>query len=411
MTRLSPTTPPQEIVAPQRAGTSAVPAVVVVAVCTVAIGVGSGLGFVYGYLFPVLREDLGISRAAVGALVSVYFGSTGVGSIAGGRLADRLGARLAVAVDLALVTVAAGALAVAGSYPLLLAMSVVAGAAYSLANAGTNVAIGAVVPPARRATALAVKTAGVPALAVVSAFLAPWAGDRFGWRAVMGAVAVLAAACCAAALLVLPPDRPRGRPERAGALPRGFLWFPAATFLMLVGTQPIFSWSVAYFEEALGVRLAVAGVLSAVAAIGGTVGMVLVGLRSDRVGATRRIRLIVLLCAVCAASLAVLTVGVAVGVVVALVALTVAMASQLGAIGLMHAAVVDAVPHAVGRGSGVTMTGYYLGALVSPALFGALVDTTGAYALPWGVGVAALVLAALAFVQLDRTLDRSVEGV
>ena len=382
---------------------------VVVAISTLAIGVGSGLGFIYGYLFPLLREDLGISRAAVGALVSVYFGSTGIGSVAGGKLTDRLGARLAVAADLAVVALGAALLAVAGSYLLLLIVSVVAGAAYSLGNAGTNVAIGAAVPASRRATALTVKTAGVPALAVVSAFLAPWAADRFGWRTVMGAVAVVAALCCAAVLVALPRDRPAQRPERAGALPAGFLWFPVATFLLLVGTQPVFSWSVAYFEEALAVDVALAGVLSAVAAIGGTVGMVLVGLRSDRLGAERRVRLIVLLCGVCGVSLVVLAIGDLVGVPAATVALSIAMATQLGAIGLMHAAVVDAVPHAVGRGSGVTMTGYYLGALVSPVLFGALVDATGRYSIPWLVGVVALAFAGGAFAMLDRRLVRTVE--
>ncbi len=57
----------------------------------------------------------------------------------------------------------------------------------------------------------------------------------------------------------------------------------------------------------------------------------------------------------------------------------------------------------------MTMTGYYLGALVSPVLFGALVDATGRYSIPWLVGVVALAFAGGAFAMLDRRLVRTVE--
>ena len=45
---------------------------------------------------------------------------------------------------------------------------------------------------------------------------------------------------------------------------------------------------------------------------------------------------------------------------------------------------VDVAPLAMGRASGITMTGYYLGALIAPVLFGALADGPG-YSAAWSV--------------------------
>lgn len=364
---------------------------------TAAVGLGASIGFLHGYLATPLRNDLGISRGAVGLLVSAYFGSTGVGSVAGGILTDRLGARLAVATDLVVVAAAAVLIVVWPSYPALLIASVAAGAAYALANAGTNVAIGAAVPARSRGIALTVKTGGVPAMATLAALLAPWAALRFGWSGVFALVALLAAAAAVAAVRVLPPDRPDRTAARPGALPEGFLWFPVAAFLLICGSQPLFSWSVSWFEEATGTSVSVAGVLSAVATATGLVAMIVIARRSDHLGAGRRLHVIVAMVLTCAGATALAATGATTGPVVGVVALAVAMGTQLGAIGVMHAAVVDAVPQAVGRASGVTMTGYYLGALVSPAAFGALVDVTGGYGTPWLACTASLLLATVAF--------------
>ena len=82
-----------------------------------------------------------------------------------------------------------------------------------------------------------------------------------------------------------------------------------------------------------------------------------------------------------------ISVGVLIGAIIGVTA-------QLAAIGTMHACVVDKAPFSVSRATGVTMTGYYLGALASPALFGFVVDWTGSFAYPWS-GTAVLLLAAV----------------
>jgi MFS family permease len=70
------------------------------------------------------------------------------------------------------------------------------------------------------------------------------------------------------------------------------------------------------------------------------------------------------------------------------------VSTQLSAIGTMHACIVDKAPYSISRATGITMTGYYLGALASPPLFGFIVDWTGTFAYSW-VGTAALLFSAI----------------
>lgn len=148
-------------------------AAAVLGVSTVAVGLGSSIGFVIGLLSPLLRDDLGISRGRVGLLVGVYFGCTGLGSLRAGILVDERGPRRMVALDLAIVGAGAAVAALSGTYAVLLAVCVVAGAGYALSAAGTNVAVAAVVPESGRARALSLKTAGVPMQFAVGSLLAP----------------------------------------------------------------------------------------------------------------------------------------------------------------------------------------------------------------------------------------------
>jgi predicted MFS family arabinose efflux permease len=170
-------------------------------------------------------------------------------------------------------------------------------------------------------------------------------------------------------------------PSATAHLPARFTWFPVACLLLIAGSQPLFSWSMPYLHETIGVALPTAGRLTAVAALTGVASMVLVTWQSDRLAPTARVPTVITLCAVTAASQLLLVI--LQGAALASVALVPATTAQLADISLMHAAVVEAAPSTVGQASGVTMTGYYLGALLAPPLFGYLVDTTGSFLLPW----------------------------
>lgn len=375
----------------------------VIAVCTVSIGVGSSIGFMFGFIATLLVEDLKLTRAAVGLLTSAYFGSTGLGSMAGGWIADRLGARWAVAMNLVMVVLCSIAIFTAQSYTVLLVASIVAGAGYALSNAGTNMAIAAAVPASRRAMAMTTKTAGVPAVGVVGAFSAPWAAQRFGWALVMGSIGLLALLALGATLWWLPDDRISiGRKCDSDPVPPGFLWFPIASFFLIGGSQPIYSWIVPYLVEGLGVPFATAGQTFSGALAAGIVMMLAIARRSDRLGAERRLREMTNLSLLCAAGVLLILSASWLGTTVAVIGVFVGIGAQLGVIGNLHAAIADRAPRAVGRASGITMTGYYFGALVSPVGFGAILDMTQTYVYAWSLMVASMILSTIAFRQADH---------
>ena len=132
----------------------------VVAICSICSGLGAALGFLPGFIATTFRDDLGISKGQIGLLVGLYFGCTGLGSIMGGRLTDRFGARAVVVADMVSVTIAGAFAAAVGTYWSLLVAAIIGGSGYALVNAGTNVAMAHAVPIRRRTLAMSVKTAG-----------------------------------------------------------------------------------------------------------------------------------------------------------------------------------------------------------------------------------------------------------
>ncbi|WP_420620890.1 MFS transporter [Candidatus Poriferisocius sp.] len=379
----------------------------VVAASMLALGIGSSLGFFPGYFVAAVRDDLGISRAQVGLLVSLHFGCTGLGSIIGARITEKIGTRAAVIVDQLMVAVAAWAAALLDSYAALVGAAVFAGFGYALANAATNEAVAAAVPETRRTLALSAKTSGVPMIALISAVLVPWASDRWSWNLILMIAGTVAAANVLISSAIIPDIRAARHRTRDGAsiLPRGFWWFAVSAFFLVGSSQPLFSWAVPYLDEGLGTSKPVAGAIAGAAAGLGAVCMSLTALRADYLGRTRRVPLIVGLCSILTAANLVVMSGLTLGLVVATIGLLIGFVAQLAAIGIMHAAVVDRAPHAVARATGVTMTGYYMGALATPVSFGALVDWLGTYSWAWLVMALGSASAAACFARASQVGD------
>ncbi len=378
-----------------------------VAASMLALGIGSSLGFFPGYFVAAVRDDLGISRAQVGLLVSLHFGCTGLGSIIGARITEKIGTRAAVIVDQLMVAVAAWAAALLDSYAALVGAAVFAGFGYALANAATNEAVAAAVPETRRTLALSAKTSGVPMIALISAVLVPWASDRWSWNLILMIAGTVAAANVLISSAIIPDIRAARHRTRDGAsiLPRGFWWFAVSAFFLVGSSQPLFSWAVPYLDEGLGTSKPVAGAIAGAAAGLGAVCMSLTALRADYLGRTRRVPLIVGLCSILTAANLVVMSGLTLGLVVATIGLLIGFVAQLAAIGIMHAAVVDRAPHAVARATGVTMTGYYMGALATPVSFGALVDWLGTYSWAWLVMALGSASAAACFARASQVGD------
>lgn len=381
----------------------------VVAVSAAGMGLGTTPPFLLGYLGPVIRADLGLSRGQLGLLIGLFYGLTGLGSLVSAPIAEAVGARRCVVVDLAVVTACLAAVAVWGSVVLLALAAALAGAGYSLTNTGTSMAVAATAPRGRAGQDLTVKTAGVPVMATLLAVCGPPAGAVLGWRGVGAILAVLAALAACGAALVLPGPRAAVRDWNGSVaaddrrLPRGFLLIPVAAFLFIGGSQPLLSWLVLSLTDA-GLRPGTAGVVSAAGTAVGVVAMLLISRLSDRVGPRRRAALAAVLAATAAAGVAVLWAASGGSVPVVVLGAVLGLIGNLAGAGTVQAVVVDRVPEAVGRAIGLMSAGYFTGALVAPWVFGAVADATGGYGLSWGICFTALLAGGACFLVAHRRI-------
>ena len=373
------------------------PPAAVVAISTLSTGFGSIVAFAPGYVATALRADLGLDRWQVGLVITVHFICTAAGSTVSGRVTDRWGARLVSVAALALVALAAGLAAVVGNYAVLYVAAVLGGLGYALVNVATTVAVASVVTARRRTVSLSARTAGVPAVGAISAAAGPWIANRWSWEWVLGGLGAAAAVVALAAAWVLPDDRVGRAAAAEHRLPRGFVWFPVGAFLMIFGSQPMYSWSVPYLEESLGASPALSGLLVGMATAIAAGVMIISGLGVDRAGPSRRIPLVVTFALATGACSALILAGGTLGLGVAVLGVVGGISLQLACIGAMQAAFVDRAGPAVARAAALTMTGYYAGAVAAPTTFGAVVDTVGSYNWAWFIGCLLLVGAAVAY--------------
>lgn len=387
----------------------------------IAMGLGSLVGFLPGFIVLALRDDLGLSYWQVGLLSSVNYGCTGLALVSAGRLTDRWGARRVVLLDMVLVAIAAALAAGFASYPALLVAGVLSGSGYAFTNVGTNIVVKRSIDAQWRTAAMIAKSAAVPGFLALVVAVGPWVADRWHWRWLYAAIAVGALVAAVTVAVVLPDDRADRRSAASVELPRYFRWFPAGAFLMVFATVPVYFLSVPYLDEQLGFTAATSGVLVGVSAAVGVAVTLFIVMMSRRLGpefrarlvvilsarsrimwavfglVLYRIRLVMVLCVTMGVFVALILFGGSLGVAVTMVGIVGTMSLQSARLGAMNAAVVERAGAAAARGSALAMTGYYVGTMASPVVFGAFLDAGLPYRWVWLISIMVLVAAAGAF--------------
>jgi MFS family permease len=331
----------------------------------------------------------GLTYTQAGALMTVFFTTSGAGQAAAGFLVDRVGAARVLAACMAAYAAAAFVVAAAGGYGGLVAAAVLAG----LANGGFHPAdftlLNRHVSPPRLGHAFSVHgLSGYLGWAGAPVFMAGLAGLA-GWRA----AAAGAGGVALAALGVLLACRRALLDSAAAALPRagdavsaggpfaflglGAVWTCFLFFLVsTMATGALSSFAPSVLQTTHGLTLAAATAALSLYLLGGALGMIGGGVLAARSEAHDR-HIAVALCAAALTAVA-LAIGAvpARGVALAMVVLgcCTGVAGPSRDLLVRRTALERCGEGAFGRIYGFVYSGLDVGGAVAPLVFGRLLD-------------------------------------
>lgn len=368
------------------------------AVLTIAMGAASFPGFAFGALGPFLVDDFQLSRSQLGLLTTLFFAVGGLLSLVAGPLVDRFGGRRVMFGAFGIICFALLAIAVAPSYPTLLAAAAFGGISIAAANPTTNKLVAVHVPTGQRGVIMGVKQSGVQIGAFAAgAILAPLAA-WFGWRLALMLTAIVPLLGALGTIMVVPPDRGDASSrdstnERRAPMISAVWWLSAYAFLMGSGVSAVTAYLPLYAVERLDFSVQTAGAVAAAVGLVGIVGRIAWGLISER--RSGYVMPLLVMAAGAVASILLLMAAEENSVLIWLGALLVgATAVTWNSVGML-AVIATTGPAAAGRASGYVLCGFYGGFVGSPLLFGTLVDNTGRYDVAWTIVAVLFVLAAV----------------
>ncbi len=364
-------------------------------------------------LAPVLAGSYGIAPSLVGLYASLSFGGALIFTLLGGAVARRVGAVRCSQWALGVAGVAVAATAM-GPLAGVAIFAVIAGMGYGLATPAASHILARVTPAQSRGVVFSLKQSAVPIGGLLAGLAAPLVAAWFGWQAALlcGAALVISTIAVIAPLrgaldddrdptFVVSANAPLHAIGLVLAEPRLRI-LTIATFAFAATMASIFAIYPAYLVDRGGLNLITAGQVFAALQVAGVCARVFFGWCSDRlVRATSLLSLLGLVMAVVAVAASNLNETWSVVAIVAFSILLGAVAA--GWPGIYLAEVVRVVSTAqVSAATGGMVAFTFLGVVVGPALFSAIVQITKAYAPAFYVFAGTTAAASVALWLLSR---------
>ena len=237
-------------------------------------------------LLPVIAQDLHVSIPAAGLLISAYALGVMLGAPLMTLTTGRVPRRTLLIGLAAIFTIGNLLSAVSGSYGMLLFARVITSLNHGALFGVGSVVAASLVPPDRRAGAVAAMFMGLTIANVVGVPLATWAGDQLGWRAAFWGISGLGVVTMAALRLTLPPmPTPAGGDMMAElrVLTRGpVIGALALTVLGSSAMFTVFTYVAPILREETGASLGFVTAMLMTYGVGLTVGNWLGGKFADR---------------------------------------------------------------------------------------------------------------------------------
>jgi MFS family permease len=371
--------------------------------------------FVLPMLFPFLKEQLGVGYIELGFALTVFAVVSGLTQAPMGYLGDRIGARKILLIGLTVGGFALIMLGIHLSYAWLIASAVLLGLANSVYHPADYAILSAHMDEARMGRAFSIHTfAGFLGGAVAPAIVAALVSTTGGHGALIVAGAVGPAVALLLLVVGIPDASAADRAADGITTPQQNIVTPAIIvltgFFMLLSlsTAGIGNFGVVALMSGYGSSFSTANIALTAFLGSSAAGVLAGGFLADH---TRRHGQ---LAAVCFALNAAIVLVIAVMTLPA-VLLTAAMATA-GFLGGVIAPSRDmlvrnaAPPGAAGRAFGIVSTGFNIGGIISPLLFGWIMDQDMPHWV-FGVSVAFMALTVLLALVTDRNPKTNVEKV
>jgi ACS family D-galactonate transporter-like MFS transporter len=379
---------------------------------------------------PTMRQEMGLTPTQLGLIFSAFAYPYAAMQIAGGWMADRFGPRLVLTV-LSLLWAAATVLTgLSWSVASLVGFRILVGVGEGGAFPAATRALTCWLPVRERGFAQGIthsfaRLGGAVTPPIVLAIV-----TRDGWRAsflMLGAASLVWTAVWLASFRNTPEEHPwvtgpelatiregaGSTPAAGGSTP----WRQIVSRMWLVTVVDFcYGWSLwvfltwlpSYLSDARGFRLDQIALMTTLPLLGGVVGDTLGGVISDTIfRRTGNLRL---------ARLTLLVAGL--GGAFAFIVPAVVTGSALGAVYLLAAAFffleltnavlwtlpIDIAGLYAGTAGGMMNTGFGVAGMISPVVFGVLIQRTGHYELPFYISAALLLAGAVCALGIDPTL-------
>ncbi len=157
-----------------------------------------------GYIAPSLIQEWGVTRPALGPVLSAALFGLVVGSLSAGPLSDRLGRKRVLVIAVLLFAVACFVSAFSADLTRLTLLRFVTGIGLGAAMPNAVTLMSEYCPDQRRAILTNTMFCGFPLGAACGGFLAAWMIPQWGWRSVLVLGGVVPALLGIAMLLTLP---------------------------------------------------------------------------------------------------------------------------------------------------------------------------------------------------------------
>ncbi|MDX2201438.1 MAG: MFS transporter [Hyphomicrobiaceae bacterium] len=366
-------------------------------------------------LIPLLKDRLGASFLELGLAITLFSVVSGLTQAPMGFLVDRIGARAVLIAGLCLGAFSFALLGLWLSYPMLFVCAALAGLANCVYHPADYAILSQAIAEDRIGRAFSIHTfAGYVGFAVAPAILL-WTARGFG----LGAALLLAGALAAVAalvLLLLPPPAVRETPPRKGAAAapglQGLSAFLTPTILSLVAFFTVFalsnsamnSFAVTALMQGQGLTLLAANAALTAYLAMSALGVLAGGYLADRTHRHGDVAAfgfgLNAVCVLCAAFL---------GLPAALVVLVMGLGGFLSGIIMPSRDMLvrkASPPGAAGRVFGLVSTGFNIGGIIGPILFGYILDHAPPLTVLAAAAVFMLLTALYGFVS-DRRAARA----